>query len=563
MAIEFLIQDGVGEKSHYEYGDDRNRITIGRAGGGCDVVFSEEQKLVSRQHLALDRKFDGVYEIDLRDNRYVEVDGKPAREGQALSGRHKVRLGGPKGPQFEVTVRQQVYADNTAPQKAMPDLRKKAQRNQRLGILAVLMVLVVGGVFSFFYSQEKAAFSEELLATIEKSVMVGAVKNVNTGAVEAVGTVWVVDQFMLATNAHVAAAMAREETHLQPIAIDSDGNQYEINGIRIHAAYFKFTDFWTKSKFAVEGLKGGSELQLVPGYDVALMTVDTSETLPPPLELASVEDAKNMGMGTKLGSIGYPTEFVAGSEINTIDPRPQLKFGTLAGQTTFFYMSGAKDYQQLLTHSLPLTGGGSGSPIFNSSGQVVGLANAVSFVPHVQGLRIPNAAQVNYGMRIDVLYDMLKGEDENKLYEYGEHWQAQANRLTTMHTLSAEMQIRKLKESANIVGDLIKVFDQSVELQPGTGTDKSLTYSYTIEEMVGGKHYALYAISDDGVDVDTFLWTPNNLLLLSERSVATNSILWLTLNGNAANLRLEVKAPPLPEGQSELPTVKVRVYREP
>jgi hypothetical protein len=60
-----------------------------------------------------------------------------------------------------------------------------------------------------------------------------------------------------------------------------------------------------------------------------------------------------------------------------------------------------------IEHSLPSTGGASGSPIVNARGEVVAILSGGNIIPSEVCPQQPNAAQVNFAQRIDVLTHLL------------------------------------------------------------------------------------------------------------------------------------------------------------
>src|SRR5260221_3032312 len=118
-----------------------------------------------------------------------------------------------------------------------------------------------------------------------------------------------------------------------------------------------------------------------------------------------------MHAGTPVATAGYPTEEIAGSDAQLIGATPELHLGTITGLTDFFFLPSDDGHRQLIHDDLPSAGGASGSPIVNTKGHVVALLSAGNsfLMPKIAGLpfRIPNAAQINYGQRVDMLKQLV------------------------------------------------------------------------------------------------------------------------------------------------------------
>ncbi|MCP4381090.1 MAG: FHA domain-containing protein, partial [Hyphomicrobiales bacterium] len=67
-----------------------------------DVVFPPDQRIVSRKHFRLYRQASGHYAIEVFGDRYVEVNGAPARSGEAVSDGDIIRLGARDGPALRI-----------------------------------------------------------------------------------------------------------------------------------------------------------------------------------------------------------------------------------------------------------------------------------------------------------------------------------------------------------------------------------------------------------------------------------------------------------------------------
>jgi hypothetical protein len=90
---------------------------------------------------------------------------------------------------------------------------------------------------------------------------------------------------------------------------------------------------------------------------------------------------------------------------------------------------------QLVQHGLPATGGASGSPIVNRSGEVVAVLSGVNMFLGLDGVRIPNAAGVNYAQRADFVADLLNGNEVERTEQYARDWES------GLHLFASERQV--------------------------------------------------------------------------------------------------------------------------
>ena len=100
--------------------------------------------------------------------------------------------------------------------------------------------------------------------------------------------------------------------------------------------------------------------------------------------------------------------------VNLQRPTPQMQFGRLTAITTDFNTSEDEAapgrLNTLLQHSLPATGGASGSPMLNERGEVVGMLSAVNFAM-LGKHRIPTGVGVNFAQRANLVSELIDDDD--------------------------------------------------------------------------------------------------------------------------------------------------------
>src|ERR1700732_4173348 len=73
ITIKHLSGPLTGQEQ--SFGDDQERIVIGRDPELCQVVYPPEFTVVRREHVALLRKLAGDYALDMFGDHYTEVNG--------------------------------------------------------------------------------------------------------------------------------------------------------------------------------------------------------------------------------------------------------------------------------------------------------------------------------------------------------------------------------------------------------------------------------------------------------------------------------------------------------
>ncbi len=260
---------------------------------------------------------------------------------------------------------------------------------------------------------------------------------------KAVATCWVVDQQrgIVATNAHVAEEFDNlAEQH--SMIIRSSGNppqDFEIKSVRVHPGFGQFCDLWDQYAPAVR--TGIDELESIRaaggGCDAALMFVEHPQGLGPALRLASDATLQGLKECDPIGYVGFPVENLVLGGTNPKMPTPTLHHAYVTALTDYFGIS-KTDWteRQLIQHSLPTTGGASGSPLILASGDVVGLNSAGNIIRILQRegqgtlrfSRIATGAQINFGQRVDLLRELLSGTEQSAQAKRLQRWKEQLAR---------------------------------------------------------------------------------------------------------------------------------------
>lgn len=231
---------------------------------------------------------------------------------------------------------------------------------------------------------------------------------------EGFGTAWSVAPGRLATNAHVAGELADKENGKEYFARTptSPPKTLRLIAARAHPGYDEFAKLGTVYRPIRVAGDGSVFRDTVHPFDVALMEV-APEDVPnqgPPIEIASDEELLAVGVGSEVGSFGFPME---GRSVRTDPRRPSIRADT--GKSI---ASAADPWGDTLTagqsptfgYNLHVTGGASGSPVLARSGKVIGLISAGNVQAGADGQRVFQLGDA-FGPRADLVRDMLAGRD--------------------------------------------------------------------------------------------------------------------------------------------------------
>lgn len=430
---------------------DRDEISIGRDPAACQVVLPADDRRVGRIHCELKHEA-GRYRLVLNRDHRVYVNEEEAADGQELDARTELRIG-KDGPRLLAEAVGGAALQSTLDQGGRRDgqatlIRRlvRSGRRVRVAIAAFIVAIPLLGwlLYRQNYTQNemaKAQIIKEMQARSEQftkalneaaqSVYLVAFRDKN-GNVRPSGTAWVVGPATLATNAHVA-----EDFYQLPegarMVVRSPGSQpqdHVVRAVSIHPGYAEFSGLLARecplTSRDDSTDEAATKLEFIGACDVAILSVDVSDhPLSQPLELADEEELEKLQAGDPVGSVGYPMENLV-DPVNLRDPVPVRQRGSILAWTDVFSGQSRELERQLLKHSVPAAGGASGSPILDSNGHVIALLNAGNAAFVLNGLlqtkRLPSAAMINFGQRVDLLRELLDGDAEEKQRDRSERW---------------------------------------------------------------------------------------------------------------------------------------------
>ena len=459
MPLHVTFLDGPNANQSLQFTDDIEQIQLGRDPERCQVVFPPDMTMVGREHCTITRS-SGRYFLEMGPDRAVQLNGTLVEAGCVLPMESEMQVG-PQGPKLSVSWEKNAGLAATTPQELDPqEVARRASRPAReaqldaqastakrntLGGLVALL-FVVAAVFLILQNQvdvvtEQVASVDrleqkyaQLAADNGNDALQTALQQASNstylviyqksdGSELGFGTAWVVAPGTLATNAHVAERFNEIGSKARMLlrSASRGGNDpvnIDVSGIELHPGYGEFAELWRG--YVPVRFNAVKDMERVrsagSGCDVALLTIATEdhERLAPALKLAGPEVHDSLSAGEPVGYVGYPMENMAVEGVNLQRPTPQMQFGRLTAITTDFNTS--EDEQSpgslntLLQHSLPATGGASGSPLINSRGEVVGVLSAVNFAM-LGDRRIPTGVGVNFAQRSNLVGELLDDDE--------------------------------------------------------------------------------------------------------------------------------------------------------
>ncbi|MFO1425630.1 MAG: serine protease [Steroidobacteraceae bacterium] len=269
-----------------------------------------------------------------------------------------------------------------------------------------------------------------------------------------------------------------------------------LESARIHPAYAPFAEAWEKYEpLAIEASGAAQPREFVPGYDVAILNVAEGATLGPPLRRAGLAKLETLQSGMPVSFIGFPLENLVARDLAR--PAAESQTASLVGFTTFTRMQPVEGDGQLIEHSLPATGGASGSPIFDAEGEVIAILSGGN-VMMAEEARLPNAALVNFAQRIDVIEPLLAATGGFDLDAARARWQVDLAHYDNPETEATRVLEARLQDWRKRIG--AKVEPQPVLQETLTiSTDDRIEDLFAVVRRVDGAGAGHYLVSVRGL----------------------------------------------------------------
>lgn len=643
MSLRIRFRGDVLAGRVFSFGDDVERIVIGRDPERSDVVLPSDMTQVGREHLALERVL-ARYRLVLNTENPVFVDDVLAHNGQELPEVAHVQLG-EDGPRLVV----QTTGVTTVPPtehhgEGAPDLHDvvaraaRRMRGTRRGVVLVLfgLALLAGAIVWVDHStgRKVASVTEEQVRvrgfldrtsgdlanliehhrettsdlrgrlshvdeTLEEitpdlsglrkavsglgprmkgleerlrqkgprikrwltaagaSVYVVVLRD-ERGVEHALATAWVVGDGSLATNGHVAQFFERVspggDLEGATLLVRSPGgvpHDHRVTGVRIHPGYDVFLKLW--KEYQPTGMSPEGRLHFLRpaggACDVALLEVDDAEALATPLEIAPYSSLEILGAGDVVGLVGYPSEEMSLGGVNLRHPTPTTQIAHVTAVTNFFLAATDAEDALLVQHSLPVTGGASGSPILDEDGKVVAVLSAGNIELSPLGNRAPSAVLVNFAQRADLVQELIEGEAEEAQAPRSKRWQEGIATLMSLQSAAEKGALGFLERYLDVVEkdvgtepERLETWDGPLDASAPRQPWKAIhDVAWEIPEK-GLYVFFAYGVLGQDVDLAVLHETDDTVVYGEEASRDWYSAVRITADGQA-KVRLRVSGP--------------------
>lgn len=390
-----------GSEKGKEYSFDTSSILLG-AGQNCDISFNPQlDRTVDISHARLVWREGRLWVEDAGSRHGVFIDGRRVSR-EMLRSDSVIELGR-NGPRLKIQA-PMAEPGGPNPKATGPSAVKRVVIP--FGALALLAAIAVA-VILLSNRGGSGPDSDEKLQNVAEQYReaVGLVVAAHRGKSLPVGTAWAVGPNLYATNAHVAIpaleVMAAGGTSYIHVNQRPD-LKFRILGGKIHPKYNQPI------------VDSNGEAPDINGYDVALLQVDG--TAPAVFKLAGRSKLEKLDSGHRIAFLGFPMEKLVGNGVSADSPVANMQSGIITSNTDYWLRKCHYEDRLLISHNLPTTGGASGSPVFDTDGDVVGVLFAMNIVtslkvdPTTQETfldRTPNAAQLNFAQRVSLLSELM------------------------------------------------------------------------------------------------------------------------------------------------------------
>jgi hypothetical protein len=254
-------------------------------------------------------------------------------------------------------------------------------------------------------SSAEAVAADSSLAEVAKKFeqAVGLVVVSTPNGPVPMATAWAVDRNHFATNSHVTEGVREYR---------SKGHDCYIVLNKRPESVFRIEEVISHPNYGRVGMSSEGREPAAAPYDVGIFRVDG--TLPVWFGVAPEAELKKIDSGYRVAYLGFPMEEVNAGGVDPRRPVATMQSGIVTANTDWWLSHRDFNERLLVHHNLSSSGGASGSPVFNTKGQVVALHSAGNYtigLSYEQGepsvTRIKSGLQISYAQRADLLRELI------------------------------------------------------------------------------------------------------------------------------------------------------------
>jgi hypothetical protein len=207
-----------------------------------------------------------------------------------------------------------------------------------------------------------------------------------------------INDSVICTNAHVALALFKQYIVYKQLGLD-------VTPVAIKNGSFSLgTDVITLN---ISSIHKDYDDATVFTSDVAIFFTGTK--LKDKIMLASQQELESLKSGENIGTLGYPGETSSRIEKQVI---ATFKDGVISAQNTFNTLNAVTPKNAyIIQHNFNTTGGTSGSPIFNTHGNLISLNNSGAgtwvWDDNSGDFKFIGQGSIGYSIRVDILDEVL------------------------------------------------------------------------------------------------------------------------------------------------------------
>jgi S1-C subfamily serine protease len=237
---------------------------------------------------------------------------------------------------------------------------------------------------------------EDAAAVVKQSTyVIGFVVN---NSIIGVATGFAINDSVIITNGHVVKG-------LEEILINSGDKTLKAVAVQNGSSLYG-TGFYYLNSFQAHP---GYDPSKVETFDIGALTVQGK--MKNFIRIASIGEMKSLASGQEVASFGFPGEI---NGLSSFNPVGTFKDGTISATRAFDNLYATPENSFFIQYNLALSGGCSGSPVFNKNGEVVAVNNSgVETMVYNESTdqydRVP-LSSLNFGIRADQIAETFKGE---------------------------------------------------------------------------------------------------------------------------------------------------------